>query len=331
MATNGVSIDDGIEGPPTARASRYNTRTRTSQGLSVTDHDSVASSSLMSGKKASRKRKPDVLKEAASAGSRDIMKKNKASTGSRRGTLITEKHILFWGGPLSNWNLEASFSGDRILSLLLPRLDQDKIPRPSDTSLGTRLLRKHEFNCGEQAMMAMKAWLFEKNELLESDHALGEEEIKTLTSAILDLSVDIQGVDKIRDTAKQARDTFLVKILHTALPKTQKALGRKIPNFNEPVWQKSSTHVVTCASIARAEADAELRTLYLEAGTRGFVEGSPVDRIWGIGLKWDNPLADDKTKWRGRNLLGLCHDRAAEFVRTHWTVEQQEGKQPLNV
>jgi ribA/ribD-fused uncharacterized protein len=37
-----------------------------------------------------------------------------------------------------------------------------------------------------------------------------------------------------------------------------------------------------------------------------FVEASPMDTIWGIGLAADNKRAGDPTKWSGLNLLGFA-------------------------
>ena len=37
---------------------------------------------------------------------------------------------------------------------------------------------------------------------------------------------------------------------------------------------------------------------------RTFVESSPVDNIWGVGLSQDDPAIDDERNWTGRNLLG---------------------------
>jgi ribA/ribD-fused uncharacterized protein len=34
------------------------------------------------------------------------------------------------------------------------------------------------------------------------------------------------------------------------------------------------------------------------------VEASPTDVIWGIGRAWDDPLAMDRSAWRGTNWLG---------------------------
>jgi hypothetical protein len=43
--------------------------------------------------------------------------------------------------------------------------------------------------------------------------------------------------------------------------------------------------------------------------TKEFVEASPLDKIWGIGLADTNPLAWDKATWKGLNLLGKALTR----------------------
>jgi ribA/ribD-fused uncharacterized protein len=41
---------------------------------------------------------------------------------------------------------------------------------------------------------------------------------------------------------------------------------------------------------------------------KSFVEGSPVDKIWGVGLAWNDPKIADKNNWSGLNLLGKTLD-----------------------
>lgn len=50
----------------------------------------------------------------------------------------------------------------------------------------------------------------------------------------------------------------------------------------------------------------DLKQFLLSTGDKVLVEASPTDRIWGIGLGKNNPVALDPAKWRGRNLLGFA-------------------------
>lgn len=47
---------------------------------------------------------------------------------------------------------------------------------------------------------------------------------------------------------------------------------------------------------------------------KGFVEGSPYDRIWGIGVHYKD-ASDDESTWRGENLLGKVLNEVRELLK----------------
>lgn len=87
-------------------------------------------------------------------------------------------------------------------------------------------------------------------------------------------------------------------------PKEQKSLGRKVKNFNEAIWNTKKYEVVVQGNLYKFLQNEDLKAALLKTGDKILVEGSPVDFIWGVGLKWDNPLILDEKNWRGENLLG---------------------------
>ena len=44
-------------------------------------------------------------------------------------------------------------------------------------------------------------------------------------------------------------------------------------------------------------------------------EASPLDLVWGIGLRADDPRAKDTRQWRGKNLLGEALSAVREEIR----------------
>lgn len=94
----------------------------------------------------------------------------------------------------------------------------------------------------------------------------------------------------------------LDKIMATKSPNTQKALGRKVKNFDPIEWSKVAQQRVYEANMEKFASD--LKEKLLSTNDLEIVEASPYDTIWGIGLSQDDPRALDKTTWRGTNLLG---------------------------
>lgn len=92
------------------------------------------------------------------------------------------------------------------------------------------------------------------------------------------------------------------KIMATQEPSRQKALGRKVKNFDPDVWNRVAKDYVFKANLTKFSG--ELKSVLLGTGNKEIVEASPYDTIWGIGMGVDNPDILDRTKWRGTNWLG---------------------------
>ena len=89
-------------------------------------------------------------------------------------------------------------------------------------------------------------------------------------------------------------------------PKTAKNLGRKVRGFNEEVWKKHRENAMKTAVQLKLDTSSEFRNELLKEKYRNktFVEASPYDCIWGIGMSMDDPNVNNERRWRGLNLLG---------------------------
>jgi len=108
------------------------------------------------------------------------------------------------------------------------------------------------------------------------------------------------------------------KILKSTSPKTQKALGRLVSDFNNTVWLENRERIVRDGSYYKfkngKDIDGEsLKQKLLATGDKELAEASPRDRIWGIGFGEKNALKM-KEKW-GLNLLGKALIWAREKIR----------------
>ena len=93
------------------------------------------------------------------------------------------------------------------------------------------------------------------------------------------------------------------KIIEAKDPKEQKALGRKIINWNQKLWDKEKFSIVYKGNYLKFSNPALKGYLLATNGTT-LVEASLYDKIWGVGLWANDPKIQSRETWEGENLLG---------------------------
>ena len=105
------------------------------------------------------------------------------------------------------------------------------------------------------------------------------------------------------------------RVLTADHPQRAKALGREVRGFDERTWHNARFDIVVAGSVAKFDQHPDLREYLLNTGERVLVEASPVDQVWGIGLRATDGRAGDPARWRGLNLLGFALMRARVELR----------------
>ena len=100
-------------------------------------------------------------------------------------------------------------------------------------------------------------------------------------------------------------EEMLEQILSAPDPKSAKALGRKVRNFDSELWKANARRLVTEGNVAKFGQNELLRDYLFATGKAVLVEASPRDCVWGIGMGQDNPKAQQPATSRGQNLLGF--------------------------
>jgi ribA/ribD-fused uncharacterized protein len=94
------------------------------------------------------------------------------------------------------------------------------------------------------------------------------------------------------------------QIMNESNPREQKRFGRMIRNFDKSVWDKNCLAIVYEGNLAKFSQNQDLKEQMLATADRIFVEASPLDNIWGIGLDENAENIDNPSFWLGLNLLG---------------------------
>lgn len=105
------------------------------------------------------------------------------------------------------------------------------------------------------------------------------------------------------------------QILEAAQPRDQKALGRKVRNFDRTVWSKHARDIVYRGNRAKFTQNSDLRKFLLATGDATIVEAAPNDAIWGIGISEEEARTTDPSAWPGTNWLGEILTKLREELK----------------
>lgn len=98
-------------------------------------------------------------------------------------------------------------------------------------------------------------------------------------------------------------------------PQVCKQLGRSrdIP-FDEAVWAEHRERIYYEVLLDKFTSNQVLKQALLDTKGKVLAEASPYDKIWGIGLKENDPRAMYPNQWRGLNLLGRVLMKVREDI-----------------
>lgn len=114
------------------------------------------------------------------------------------------------------------------------------------------------------------------------------------------------------------------RIMNIKDVKEIKQLGREVKNFDNKIWDDNKFDIVVKGNYLKFTQNKEFKRELLKYKDKEFVEASPKDRIWGIGLHYDDVLALDKKNWKGENLLGKAITKVKDTIILELNKEQQE-------
>ena len=89
-------------------------------------------------------------------------------------------------------------------------------------------------------------------------------------------------------------------------PREVKQLGRQVKHFDETTWKAQRYAIVVAGNYLKFSQQPTLKRYLIGTKEAILVEASPYDRIWGIGLRADDPRAAQPVTWEGENLLGYA-------------------------
>lgn len=122
-----------------------------------------------------------------------------------------------------------------------------------------------------------------------------------------------------------ADDDTAELIMEATDPGRQKALGRRVRNFSDTIWNENKYQIVYRINLPKFSQNKGLRRKLFQTGERKLVEASPVDTVWGIGLETSVAGVTPESEWPGQNLLGEILTKVRDELRVTFSGEVVQG------
>ena len=82
-------------------------------------------------------------------------------------------------------------------------------------------------------------------------------------------------------------------IMSSPDPSAHKRIGRGVPNFDSAVWDREKQDAGISGNYAKFTQNPAMKHHLLSTDNKRLAEASPLDPVWGIGLRADYPRAND--------------------------------------
>lgn len=105
------------------------------------------------------------------------------------------------------------------------------------------------------------------------------------------------------------------KILNTVRPGDVKRLGRMVKNYDDKIWAQRRFDIVVQGNLLKFSQNPDLFKDLEKHKDKIFVEASPDDKIWGIGLHYEDDRVLNENLWQGQNLLGKVINKVIKELK----------------
>ncbi len=95
-----------------------------------------------------------------------------------------------------------------------------------------------------------------------------------------------------------------------------KKMGRLVKNYDDEKWSEVRYGIFVQVNLAKFTQNEKLKIFLIDHrfDNKTFVEASPHDKIWGIGMGIEEEGIDDEKNWKGQNLMGKCITEVRDMI-----------------